>query len=526
MHRLCALFLAVLLFGGCTALPPGANYPKEASTAFAHPEETDLGRRMQPAISAHAGLSGFHILNRGEDGFLARAQMIEHARRAIDLQYFIFRNDDTGQLLALSLLKAADRGVHVRILVDDSETENGDEKLAALQAHPNIELRIFNPFRYRGHLDAIRFAEFMFNSDRLDYRMHNKLFVVDNAVALVGGRNLADGYFQVDPAEQFGDDDVFSVGPIVAQLSHTFDDYWNSANAIPAAALGQASASQLDVYRHALEAHRQQLDAAGTDYALRMQSGQPLEGMLTGTLPLAWAKAQVVCDSPDKAKVEKGEEAGRLMNRQVGAAVAGVQSELLMVSPYLVPGRDGMQLLESLRARQVHVNILTNSLMSATVLSAQAGYMRYRIPMLDDGIELHELRAMLGSPRGSGQSAAMSSFGHYSLHAKLFVLDRKRLFIGSMNFDQRSMHLNTEIGLIIDSEELAQQIAQRFEAITAPANSYLVVEGSAAPGDKPHLLWRTEEQGQRVEYTEEPAPDAWKRIEADMISLLPLDREL
>ena len=526
VNRISILILAVALLSGCAALPPGSDFPKSASTAFAHPEQTALGQKMAPAARAHPGLSGFHILTRGEDGFLTRAQMIARAERSIDLQYFIFRNDDTGQLLAQALLDAADRGVHIRILIDDGETEDGDEQLAALQAHPNIELRIFNPFRYRGHSDSIRFAEFAFNRNRLDYRMHNKLFVVDNAIALVGGRNLADGYFQIDPASQFGDDDVFSVGPVVEQLSATFDDYWNSASAIPVAALAPASANQLMTYRRSLDMHRQQLDASGAGYALRIRSGVPLEDMLSGKLPLSWATAHVVCDSPDKAKVEKGEEIGKLMNRRVGAAVTEVQSELLMVSPYLVPGDDGMRLLDSLRARQVQVRILTNSLMSATVLSAQAGYMRYRERMLDDGIELYEVRSQLGSSRGSGQSAAMDSYGTYSLHAKLFVFDRKKLYIGSMNFDQRSMHLSTEIGLIIDSEELARQTAERFEAIVNPINSYQVELRATEPGAKPGLLWHTEENGHPVDYMAEPAQDAWKRFEVEMTALFPIDGEL
>ncbi|HEX7643595.1 MAG TPA: phospholipase D family protein [Burkholderiaceae bacterium] len=526
MQRICAIIFAAVVLGGCAALPPGADYPRPPSTAFAHPEQTALGQLVTPAAARHPGLSGFRILNVGEDGFLTRIQMIKRAQRSIDLQYFIFRNDDTGQLLALALMQAADRGVHVRILIDDAETENGDEKLAALQAHPNIELRIFNPFRYRGHHEAIRFIEFLFNRDRLDYRMHNKLFVVDNALALIGGRNLADGYFQVDPAEQFGDDDVFCAGPIVPQLSAAFDDYWNSDNAIPAAALAPASSAQLIAYRDTLDAHQQKLDASGAGYALRIGSGQPLEGMLSGRLPLSWATAEVVCDSPDKAKVEKGEEIGELMNQRVGAAVAGVRSELLMVSPYLVPGRDGLRLLESLRSRRVRIRILTNSLMSSTVLPAQAGYMRYRIPMLDDGIELYEVRALLGNARGSGQSADMDGYGTYSLHAKLFVLDRRKLYIGSMNFDQRSMHLNTEIGLIIDSGELAQQAAQRFESITKPADSYHVEEIRARSDGAPRLYWHTEEHGQPVDYFEEPAPGAWRRFEADVLSLFPFDREL
>ena len=206
--------------------------------------------------------------------------------------------------------------------------------------------------------------------------------------------------------------------------------------------------------------------------------------MISGRLPLVWAHAQVVYDSPDKKKVENGAMVGRLMERAVANATREVQSELLMVTPYLIPGKEGMQLFKDLRQRNVRVRILTSSLESSTVLLAQAGYMHYRVPLLEDGVELYEIRSLLGNTRGSGQTAAISRFGNYSLHAKLFVFDRKRLFIGSMNFDQRSMHLNTEIGLIIDSPELAQQIAARFEAMVQPANSYMLALRPNAAGER------------------------------------------
>ncbi|HJW03921.1 MAG TPA: phospholipase D-like domain-containing protein, partial [Azospira sp.] len=399
-----------------------------------------------------------------------------------------------------------------------------------LQAHPQIALRIFNPFAYRGHVELFRFTEFLFHKSRLDYRMHNKLLVVDNALALMGGRNIGDQYFQIDPNLQLGDDDIFSVGPVVKQLSATFDDYWNSASAIPAQALApaseEASNQALSAYRRQLAEHRQKLQADGADYVTRIASGEPLAGMISGALPLVWAPAQVVCDSPEKSKVEKGEIVGRLMHRAVAKRVAEVQSELLIITPYFIPGAEGMKLLQDLRRRQVRVRVLTNSLMSTNVLAAHAGYMHYRQPLLESGVELYEIRDLLGSAKGSGQSKAMSRFGNYALHAKLFVFDRKRLFIGSMNFDQRSMHLNTEVGLIIDSSELAQQIAARFEAFAKPSNSYsllLPVEEGGAP---PELRWRTEEGGKTIDYTKEPAQSGWQRFKANWLSLLPLDGEL
>ena len=428
--------------------------------------------------------------------------MIDVAERTLDLEYYIFRQDQTGQLLTEALLRAADRGVRVRVLVDDGDTLQGDEQLAALSAHSKIEIRIFNPFVYRGHAELFRDVEFAFNAPRLDYRMHNKLMVVDNAIALVGGRNIGDQYFQVDPESQFGDDDVFAAGPIVEELSRTFDEFWNSDLAIPVAGLGGGAHSDaaLDAYRKTLDEHRKELKADGTDYARRVASGEPLSGMLSGRLSLVWAQAQVVYDSPDKDSVEKKEMVGKLMHRTVADAMATVRSELLMVTPFLIPGDDGMRLFKDLRNRGVRVRILTNSLESTPEPVAQSGYMRYRVPLLVDGVELYEVRSLLGNARGSGESSAATLSGNYALHAKLFVFDRQRLYIGSMNFDQRSHHLNTEVGLIIDSPELARQTAARFESIVVPANSYALALRKDPVGGAPELIWRTREDGKDIEY--------------------------
>jgi cardiolipin synthase C len=522
------LALIVAILSGCASLPPGSDAPKIASSALAHPEETRLGRQFDNAGAEHGGNSGFRIIPVGADGFLIRMQMINAAERTIDLQYFIFHGDDTGRLLTGAVLHAADRGVRVRILVDDGETDAGDEQITALEAHRSIELRIFNPFVYRGHASLPRAIEFAFNASRLDYRMHNKLLVVDNAIALLGGRNIGDQYFQIDPESQFADDDVFAAGPIAKQLSATFDEFWNSALSIPAEALagGKSSHATLDEHREVLREERQQSKADGVDYVNRIASGRPFDQIVSGSLPLIWAHAQLVCDSPNKKEVENGSMVGRLMHRTVADAAIAVHSELLMVTPYLIPGKEGMQLFKDLRQRNVRVRVLTNSLESSSGLMAQSGYMSYRVPMLESGVELYEIRSLLGNARGSGETTAMSRYGTYSLHAKLFVFDRQRLFIGSMNFDQRSMHLNTEIGLIIDSPELAQQIAARFDAMVQPANSYaLALRPNGAKGSS-SLEWRTQEDSNLVVYTTEPARGDWQRFEANFLSHLPLDREL
>jgi putative cardiolipin synthase len=311
----------------------------------------------------------------------------------------------------------------------------------------------------------------------------------------------------------------------VQGLSATFDDYWNSEVAIPAQAIETISPSALSAYRAQLAQHRQALKEDGLSYVKRVASGEPLASLLSGALPLVWAKADIICDSPEKARIEKGEMVGQLMHRAVARSVEAVQSELLMVSPYLIPGDEGMRLFRELGERKAKMRILTNSLASTNVLTAHAGYTHYRIPLLEAGAELYEVRALLGSARGSGQPKSMTQFGTYSLHAKWFVFDRKKLFIGSMNFDQRSMHLNTEVGLLIDSPELARQAATRFEAIVQPANSYHVILARTADGGS-RLVWRTEENGQRVDYDEEPAHDDWQKFRVRMLSLLPLDNEL
>jgi putative cardiolipin synthase len=527
---LVALIGAVL--GGCAGFPPGADFPKSASAALTHPEQTRLGGQFEQAAREHGGTSGFRIITVGIDGFLTRVQMIDAAERTLDLQYFIFRGDETGRLLTAALLRAADRGVRVRVLIDDGDTVAGDEQIIALDAHAAIEIRVFNPFAYRGHGTLRRTGEFLFNAARLDYRMHNKLLVVDNAVALIGGRNIGNQYFQMDPESQFADDDVFAAGPIAGELSATFDEYWNSRFSIPAEALGrkQRTASALAVHREQASEDPgqplQPLKGSGVDYLKRIATGEPFAGMISDRLPLVWAHAQVVCDSPDKKHVENGALAGRLMTQPVGAAASAAQSELLMVTPFYIPADEEVQLLKDLRQRKVRVRILTNSLESAPDIVAQSGYLHYRIPLLEDGVDLYEIRSLLGNARGSGQTAMLSRYGNYALHAKLFVFDRQKLFIGSMNFDQRSKRLNTEVGLIIDSPELARQTALRFEAMAQPENSYVLALRPGGAGHPAHVVWDTQEDGKAVEYVHEPARSRWQRLKVKVLSLLPLGGEL
>ncbi|HLQ09829.1 MAG TPA: phospholipase D-like domain-containing protein [Steroidobacteraceae bacterium] len=289
----------------------------------------------------------------------------------------------------------------------------------------------------------MRFLPARAGRKRLDYRMHNKLFVVDGAIAVFGGRNIGDQYFQVDPESQFADEDVFAIGAAVDELARTFDRYWNSELAVPAQALAHA--------RHALRLQvpgtwhtlPEKAEAAGANFTDKLHAGEPLAGILSGAAALVWAHAEVACDSPDKRRVAEAIRLGSLMYEPVANAIGQTQSELTLVTPYLVPTAGELKLLEDRLIQHRRVRILTNSLESAPDLAAQAGYTHYRVPLLRQGAELFEVRARLDSVRGSGQSRKISRYGNYALHAKLLVFDRSSVYVGSMNFDQRSIWLNT-----------------------------------------------------------------------------------
>jgi cardiolipin synthase C len=527
MPRLPAVCCAIVL-GGCTTLP-GRDFPRPPSAPIATQANPALLEPFAAAARAHPGESGFRLFSAGVDGLLLRLELIGAAHRSLDLQYYIFRGDESGRLITEALGEAAGRGVRVRILVDDAGTVAGDEQLFALAGRPNVEIRVFNPWRYRGHNDFMRGTEYLFSHSRLDYRMHNKLFVADGAIALLGGRNIGDQYFQVDPDSQFADEDVLAAGPVVQDLAATFEEFWNSDLAVPAQAL--LPAKDLDHDAAVELAQRttapQKAATAAVNYRQELTEGEPLASVLSGQSLLAWARAEVACDSPDKGQqVAAGERVSGLLFAPVAKEIRATQSELTIVSPYLVPTDGELKLLEERRAEQRTVRILTSSLEATDALPAQAAYMHYRVPLLESGVRLYEVRARPQSARGTGQSAKLSRYGNYGLHAKLLVFDRSSVFVGSMNYDQRSRRLNTENGLIIHSPELAEQTARRFAAMTQPQNAYAVTLQPEKPGDSPQLIWSTVESARPVSLHSEPARSSWQKFEVHFLELFPLDREL
>lgn len=518
---------AIALFAaGCATLPPGMDAPKEASTALERPETTALGKRFEAQAKKHPGLSGFRLLVDGTQSFMLRQQIAARAERTLDVQYFLLQQDDTGKLLLQALLEAADRGVRVRILLDDAEAFDTGSAIRPLTAHPNIEIRIFNPFVVRRELSLFRWAEFVVGGRRLNYRMHNKLFVADNAIAITGGRNVGDAYFQASTQVDFGDFDLEVVGPIVKNLSRSFDLYWNDRLAIPVETLplGKPSQAELDACRKALAEHKEKM--ASSTYVQSLPKRDLLAEALAAKPPLIWAKASLAFDSPEKAQIERDDQPGHLMWHRVAEAVEGAKREVILVSPYLVPGESEMALLRGLRERGVRIRILTNSLSSTDMPIVHVGYMRYRVPLLEAGCEIFEVRSVLGKPESGRGTIKSGSSNQFGLHAKVFVIDNQRAFVGSMNFDQRSLDINTEIGVIIDSPQIAREIAARFDAIVQPANSYKLELQTASAGGSPTVQWVTEVDGKSVRWDTEPDVDAGKRTLIQMLSVLPIDNML
>jgi putative cardiolipin synthase len=510
--------LLLVALGGCATVPlRSINRPP--SSALADPQDTRLGRQFLGLSKVHDGQSGFHLIDVGVDGLATRIQMVRGAERTLDVQYFIYRGDETGNFLTEELRHAADRGIRVRVLVDDGDTVAGDERLLQLDGHPNIEVRVFNPFAYRKHNLFLRNLDFVLHKSQLDYRMHNKLLVVDNAVALAGGRNVGNQYFQVDPRSQFADADIFVAGPLVATLSRSFDQFWNSDMVAPARALGATARPYVPPPAIAI------LPGSDIDYRAQADSGKPYQSLLGGQLPLSWAPATVVYDSPDKKSIEARTERGRLMGRAVESQIGSSNTELLMVTPYFAPSTSELTVLRKVRAQGAEVKVLTNSLESTTSVAAQSGYDNDRFPLAQAGVQFYELRSSLDSTRGSGQSRQISSYGNYGLHAKLYVFDRERLFIGSWNFDERSRHINTEVGLFIDSPTLAGQLIQRIDAMMRPEAAFHVVVVETVPG-KPALAWETESDHHLVRYSREPSRGWWQNLAQKLFGLLPLHKEL
>jgi len=445
-RRLASALAWVLLWvlSACASLPEGVQ--RRASQALTDVAQTPLARdaaQATPDDLRH--LSGLRLLPNGPEAMATRVALARRAQKSLDVQYYLIAGDDTGRQFLRELRDAAQRGVRVRVLVDDLHVSEQDQHLLALAAHDNVEVRLFNPLPVRGSAFEMRLLLSLHEFDRVNRRMHNKLFVVDNSVAVTGGRNIANEYFMRSTSANFIDMDVLSVGPVVRGLSEVFDHYWNSELSYPIETLVQPLASRAD--------SRAQFAAWVEGASVVEPSAQAAAQMLAEPRAFQFAPVQVVADDPAKAAGSLTAPAGTAMDSTL-LTLRSAQSDVMVVSPYFIPGERGLALMQSAIDRGIKVSVMTNSLAATDEPLAYWAYVRYRSQMLKMGVSLSELSPvanrkfdMLGDFR--------SSFG--ALHAKVALVDRRWLLVGSMNMDGRSARSNTELGLVIDSADLAEE---------------------------------------------------------------------
>jgi putative cardiolipin synthase len=508
--------LALLLIGGCATLPK--DFARPASFAYTDTDDTLLGKARLHEKEAHPGQSGFLLLGNGLDALVARALLANGAERSIDAQYFLLHNDLIGRLFVDQLLKAADRGIRVRLLVDDMELEGRDLGAAVLDSHPNMEVRIFNPFSRK----TGRTSQFLTRFGSVTRRMHNKSFTVDNQAAILGGRNIGSEYFEADPELAFRDLDVLIIGPVVKEVSASFDQYWNSELAYPASVLIREppTPQEIEEMRQRLnEFVAQQADSA---YLQALRDSNLADNIRNGQVRYHWGEAEVIYDQPEKIIHDFSKSEFHLLPK-LKPYLDGIKEELIIFSPYFVPGKSGTAFLRQLSERGVRVRILTNSLASTNESLVHSGYAKYRKALLRAGVELYELNKKIGKKDRNGKEDRHGP-SKTVLHAKSFVFDRRLVFIGSLNLDPRSVYHNTEIGVVFASTIIANEMGdwfdQHIEQIAFRLELYNDENGYE------QIRWHGLEGGKKSVFTVEPHAGFWRRFGIGFMRLLPIESQL
>jgi putative cardiolipin synthase len=513
-HYRC-IFVVTALFvvlTGCASID--FDYPRTPSTVVTGVDDTHYGSMVAKAsTSKPAGQSGFYPIQDGIDALTARLLLAERAERSIDTQYYLIKSDVTGTAFIDALLKAADRGVRVRLLVDDVFTAGYDAGMAALDSHPNFEVRIFNPFR-RGTFG--RAWSGLTDLGRVNRRMHTKTFTVDNQVTILGGRNIADEYFGAREDAKFGDLDVVGVGEIANEVSEMFDSFWNHETALPVPAFAEMPDdpdAELEKLRARLHEARETVDQ--TEYADAVRA-TALAFMDMELGMFDWTTYQLVYDSPDKGiKSKDGPEIAITMPLE--EALKSAKEDVLIISPYFVPQKRGIEYLSDMQARGVNVTIVTNSLAANNQLTVHGGYAPSRKPLLKNGVRIYEVRPDADI---AGSELIAASGAKATLHTKSFLVDGKKLFIGSFNFDPRSANLNTESGVIIDSERMGSNYEKLFaNSIEAQAYEVFLNEDGK-------VRWRGYDDGQEVIYQKEPQSTWSQRFFAGFMRFMPVRSQL
>ncbi len=507
------LAAAAAVLAACTTTPKPKE-PPTPSYVITAPDATPLGRQvatLRPR-AVPAGQSGLFLLGQGVEAFSARVGLAQRATRTLDVQYYAVFNDESGTLLLGELIDAARRGVRVRLLIDDLHGSGQGLDLSLLASVPGIEVRVFNPFAGRGFTPA-RLLELIADGERLNRRMHNKAWIADNVGAIIGGRNLGNKYFSGPSETLFADLDVLTFGPVTREISRSFDRYWNSEWALPIAAPDGANKDTVPTRLAEFANRIEQIKAS--PYGMSLKKSAPIGDLLAGRRAVVWATAHAVVDPVSKFDADKSPEVESYVLTEVAEQLRATRQSLLMVSPYFVPGESGTSLLKGLVDRGVKVQVLTNSLSATDVPLVHAGYAKYRPALLKHGVTLYELKPTatpdIGASRGSTTLGSGSS--EASLHAKAFVMDQRTVLIGSMNFDPRSAWYNSELGILVDSPQLAAQVAQAFDRITSSDRVWKMAL------DEQGLAWISTDTKDAGTLRNEPA-SFWRRVQVELLGPL------
>ena len=504
---------------GCSTLPKHTIESIPETTLQVDTTQTTLAQIIQPLQEQHPELTGYLVLFEPLEALSARLRLIDKAEKTLDLQYYIWDNDKVGALALHALIRAADRGVRVRLLIDDNNAKSTEGIFLALAQHPNIEVKLFNPYRFRKY----RALDMILDLKRINRRMHNKSFIADHQVALIGGRNMTNQYYNVSDNYQFSDVDVMLVGSAVKDISHSFDEYWNHEYAYKVQEVVKQSAHRLsyDSLKQQLDEHYKRITVQ--NYLDLTSNSQAIDSLMSRNIPLDWVKAEVVKDSPDKikSKAKKKEH----LNFQLIQQLEQPEKNVDLISAYFVPEKKGAKMLTDLAEDGIKVRVLTNSFKANDVAVVHAFYGKYRQDLLEHGVQLYEFLPALDKNDLDRHTEALAKkakvnlkgLSRSSLHAKLMALDEKQVFIGSFNFDPRSAYLNTEIGVLLNSPPLARAVHTTMDENLSKYAYKLVLDANKK------ITWQRQTPQGPVIYTKEPRMKWWQRAGIKMLSWLPIE---
>lgn len=502
-YRCFVMVLVTFLITACATAP--LDFPKTESQALANTGDTHLGTVVAEWAAGHPGESGFYPLTKGLDALGARLALIDLAERSIDAQYFLMKPDSAGRLFIMKLLEAADRGVRVRLLLDDIFTTVDDDVFVVLDQHPNIEMRLFNPIGR----DGVYHLNYLGHFKLANRRMHNKSFTVDNQVSIVGGRNIADEYFELLTEAEFVDFDMLAMGPVAAEVSVTFDRFWNHKLSVPIEAL--ESNRKLPDLATARANTDKAADAASQSIYGRALNSLLMHDIIEDRVSLFPAQSRVITDDPDKL-LNKVSADQKILVTALAESVDQAVSDVLVITPYFIPGKNGVEYWRKITSKGVRVVVITNSLATNNHVPVHSAYARYRHDLIAAGVELYEMRVDAAQVPEDDKTSAYDSL---TLHIKAAFMDHRYTLVGSLNLDPRSIDINTEFGVFIDNTEMAGELTEWVLDHVA-SFAYRVTENN-----KGRLRWTALIDGEEVVEKNEPQASGWLKFKAFLSRIVP-----